>query len=124
MLSSLEEQEVLEKDSVSYDETSNMYWFVYADGTQGGVMLDEFSDDVSGSKNEYATTDSAGKVTNRNNKISWNTTDYPYEEENLHALFLYGLAQQGVFGQKSTWIHPSMSSAQWRIFRQSCREMM
>ena len=39
MLSSLEEQEVLEKDSVSYDETSNMYWFVYADGTQGGVCL-------------------------------------------------------------------------------------
>ena len=96
MLSSLEEQEVLEKDSVSYDETSNMYWFVYADGTQGGVMLDEFSDDVSGSKNAYATTDSAGKVTNRNNKISWNNTDYPYEEENLHALFLYGLDQQGV----------------------------
>lgn len=74
-----------------YNAVSELYEYDYTAGGKGGVMLVEFSDDVSGIAKDYADKDSSGKVINVKNKLEYDTSKYSYKEKDLSAKVMYGL---------------------------------
>lgn len=68
-----------------YNAVSELYEYDYTAGGKGGVMIVEFSDDVSGIAKDYADKDSSGKVINVKNKLEYETSKYSYKEKDLSA---------------------------------------
>lgn len=84
----------LEKDGlvkdVKYVDQTGMYEFTYDNGTQGGVMLEPFQEEIKGIQKNYASKDSNGKVVSYNNRVDLDKSKYIYSQ-NPKAKIMYGL---------------------------------
>ncbi|MCD8130155.1 MAG: hypothetical protein LUE16_02570 [Lachnospiraceae bacterium] len=89
VLETLADEGEVAADSIGYDEEAQLIYYTYADGTCGGVMLEEFAEGTSG-------TGTASYETYywENGKDvfpvlpEFNTVLYPYEEQGLAALIV------------------------------------
>ncbi len=90
-----------------YNAVSELYEYDYTSGGKGGVMIVEFSDDVSGIAKDYADKDSSGKVINVKNKLEYDTSKYSYKEKDLSAKVMYGLGYDDILkmlkNRNSVW---------------------
>lgn len=75
---------------VKYVDRTSMYEFTYDDGTQGGVMLEPFREEIKGIQKNYASKDSNGKVVSYDNRVDLDKSKYTYSQ-NPKAKIMYGL---------------------------------
>ena len=90
-----------------YNAVCELYEYDYTAGGKGGVMIVEFSDDVSGIAKDYADKDSSGKVINVKNKLEYDTSKYSYKEKDLSTKVMYGLGYDDILkmlkNRNSVW---------------------
>ena len=86
----LENDGKIDKNSIFYDESSGVVWFSYDDGFDGGIMLSEFTDGISGTSDESYVTYwlDSGLPGQTNGTIYFADDNYPFFEEDVAALEL------------------------------------
>lgn len=98
ILSKLENEGQIAPNSIEYDESTQIIAYEYANGAYGGVMLEDFAEGISGiGEGLYGTTYSYDATNDSYSLENWpavpvfDSNAFPYEEQNLRAIMMYGL---------------------------------
>lgn len=98
LLRQLENEGQIAPDSIEYDESIQIIAYEYANGAYGGVMLEDFAEGISGiGEDLYGTTYSYDATSDSYSLENWpavpvfDSDAFPYEEQNLRAIMMYGL---------------------------------
>lgn len=98
LLRQLENKGQIAPDSIEYDTSTQIIAYEYANGAYGGVMLEDFAEGISGSGEDLYGTTYSYDATNASYSLeNWpavpvfDSDSFPYEEQNLRAVMMYGL---------------------------------